>query len=83
MFNEIDSYLKEKYTTYYATKNKEFSIATSIGWKKLGYYIEELNIAIEFNGDIFHGNPVYFRKEDTLIHLILRLLLKICGIMII
>ena len=30
MFNEIDSYLKEKYTTYYATKNKEFSIATSM-----------------------------------------------------
>jgi hypothetical protein len=64
LFEKIDSFLNEKYTTYYATKNTEFGVHTSDGYKKMDYYIKELKICIEFNGDIFHGNPLYFEKTD-------------------
>ena len=55
-FNELDQYLNNNYTTYYATKNTEISR----GKYRLDYYIKELNICIEFNGDHFHGNPNKF-----------------------
>ena len=31
---------------------------------KIDYYIKELNIDIEFNGDIFHANPKIFKTDD-------------------
>ena len=31
----------------------------------LDYYIKELNIDVEFNGDIFHANPKIFKADDT------------------
>ena len=63
LFREIDEYLK-KYKTYFATKNTEFAVNTTKGYKKLDYFIKDLNICIEFNGDLFHGNPIYFKKYD-------------------
>ena len=38
---------------------------TSIGYKKIDFYIKELKIAIEFNGNLFHANPKYFKKNDN------------------
>ena len=29
------------------------------------FYIEELNIAIEFNGDVWHANPEIFNENDS------------------
>ena len=29
------------------------------------FYIRELNIGIEFNGDIWHANPKKYKSEDT------------------
>ena len=55
-FDELDQYLNNNYTTYYATKNTEISR----GKYRLDYYIKELNICIEFNGDNWHGNPNKF-----------------------
>ncbi len=37
---------------------------TSIGYLKLDYFIKELNIAIEFNGNTFHGNPKFYIDTD-------------------
>jgi hypothetical protein len=63
-FNKLDKILREKYTTYYATKNTEFGVNLSIGYVKLDYYIKELNLCIEFNGDLFHANPKVYKKDD-------------------
>lgn len=30
----------------------------------MDYFIEELNIAIEFNGNVFHANPRLYNKND-------------------
>jgi|AntAceMinimDraft_18_1070375.scaffolds.fasta_scaffold08879_6 hypothetical protein len=65
LFNLIDEVIGAKYKTYYALKNYEYGVHTSIGYKKIDYYIKELKIAIEFNGNIFHGNPLYFNEYDN------------------
>lgn len=63
VFNKIDEYFSNKYKTYFATKNGEFGKLTSIGYKKIDYYIAEEKIAIEYNGEIFHAGK-NFEDED-------------------
>jgi hypothetical protein len=64
IFKKIDEFLDNKYTTYYETKNKEYLVILSIGCIKLDYFIKELNICIEYNGIIFHGDPKIFKEND-------------------
>lgn len=65
LFTELDKYLANKYTTYYATKNHEYQVNLITGkYIFLDYYIKELNIDVEFNGDIFHANPKLFKADD-------------------
>ena len=65
-FKKLDSYLTPKYTTYFAEKNNGGEIfrcgKNQIYY--LDYYIEELNMDIEFNGDAWHGNPNIFKSTD-------------------
>lgn len=63
LFRNIDIFLN-KYTTYYATKNNEFILKNIDSEYYLDYFIEELNIAIEFNGDMWHGNPELYNEYD-------------------
>lgn len=64
-FNELDKYISPKYTTYYATKNGEWFIHDK-GYPimYLDYYIKELNICIEFNGEVFHADPNLFEANE-------------------
>lgn len=65
LFDDIDQYLGNKYTTYYATKGDgEWFVNCGDHVYFLDYYIKELNICIEFNGDAWHGNPNKFNKTD-------------------
>jgi hypothetical protein len=64
LFKNVDSCLNN-YSTYYATKNNEYCLKTDNIIYYLDYYIEKLNIAIEFNGDIWHGNPTIFNENDN------------------
>lgn len=64
LFNELDEYLGKKYTTYYATKNNEYSFKIIDKYVCLDYFIKELNICIEYNGSIFHGEPRLFNDND-------------------
>lgn len=65
-FKEIDSLLNGEYTTYYSDKNgKEFAKLLSNGrYVYLDFYIKELNLNIEFNGNLFHANPKMFKEND-------------------
>jgi G:T-mismatch repair DNA endonuclease (very short patch repair protein) len=51
--------------TYYATKNKEFGRYSPFGYYFFDYVNTDRKKIIEFNGDIFHGNPIIFSKNDT------------------
>jgi hypothetical protein len=64
-FEKLDKYF-EGYTTYYYNKNKkEFGKLLSNGkYIFIDYFILELNLAIEYNGDIWHANPLYFKEND-------------------
>ena len=65
LFQIIDCYIADKYTTYYATKGDgEWFIKGKEQVYYLDYYIKELNICIEFNGNAWHGNPKIFAKDD-------------------
>lgn len=65
LFNDLDRYLSNKYTTYYATKdNGEWFVRGKNQVYYLDYFIYELNICIEFNGDSWHGNPRIFNPEE-------------------
>lgn len=65
-FDRIDLILGKKYKTYYYNKcDFEFGKLLSNGkYVFLDYFIEDLNICIEYYGDIWHGNPKKFKKED-------------------
>lgn len=62
----LDKYLCDKYTTYYYQKNgKEFGKMLSNGrYVFLDYFIKEIKLDIEYNGDIFHANPKFYKKDD-------------------
>lgn len=62
-FTLIDSYIGQKYTTYFGSKNVEYGVHLGDSYAKLDYYILELNLCIEFNGTTFHADPRVY--EDT------------------
>lgn len=65
LFDSIDKHLSKKYTTYYATKNDgEWFVKGKEQVYYLDYFIKELNICIEFNGNSWHGNPNMFKPTD-------------------
>ena len=64
LFRELDKYLCPKYNTFYASKNYEIEKQINNSIYKLDYFIEELNICIEFNGSIFHADPRIFNDSD-------------------
>lgn len=65
-FNELDKILGQKYKTYYASKNTEYGVMLlNKQYIKLDYFIEDLNLCIEFNGDCFHANPKKYKENDT------------------
>lgn len=64
-FDEIDKYISQKYTTYYATKNHEYGVNLyNNDYIRLDYFILELNLCIEFNGTYFHADPRFFTEND-------------------
>lgn len=65
-FRDVDSIINEKYHTYFKTKNYEFDIKHNYDVYFLDYYIEELKICIEFNGDYWHANPKIYKPEDNI-----------------
>ena len=67
LFKELDKYLSNKYTTYFAAKNENGEFGINLGHKYifLDYYIKELKICVEFNGTFFHGDPRIFKANDT------------------
>lgn len=62
LFDEIDQF---NTYTYYATKNKEFVLNTDIGVFFFDYVNIKSKKIIEFNGDIYHGNPTIYKSDDT------------------
>lgn len=65
-FIKIDKILENKYVTYFATKNQEkcFYLDSINRFAFLDYFIEELNVCIEFNGTIYHGDPRIFEAKS-------------------
>ena len=65
-FSILDKQIFNKYKTYFYQKNgKEFAKLLSNGrYVFLDYFIKELNLDIEYNGDVFHANPSIYKKDD-------------------
>lgn len=63
--DSIDAFFSKNYNTYYARKNYEYTVysETLNRCYLVDYYIEELKVCIEFNGDYFHANPKKYGPE--------------------
>jgi hypothetical protein len=62
LFKAID----DSKSSYYATKNREFVTSNGNGGSYFYDYVDvRTKKIIEFNGDIFHGNPKIYTKKDT------------------
>jgi len=65
LFNTLVYKLKKDYKYYYATnENKEYTIYSDDKHYYLDFYIEELKLCIEFNGDLWHANPNKYKERD-------------------
>jgi hypothetical protein len=64
-FDRLDHYFNNLFNTRYSKKNKEsiFYIDEIKKTYSVDYYIEELNLAIEFNGDYYHANPNKYHAD--------------------
>jgi len=66
-FKKIDLILGKRYKTYFFDKNEEYCIFDDdLGFIFLDYYIKDLNVSIEFNGDIWHANPTKYKEDDII-----------------
>lgn len=63
-FDRLDAILSKDHDTYYYSKNKEYPIECGNIVYHLDYYIKDLNICIEFNGSIFHGDPRIYEDNE-------------------
>lgn len=64
-FKTIDKTFSTNFKTFYASKNTEWIIYLE-GIKKclmLDYFIKDLKVCIEFNGDYYHANPKKYHKD--------------------
>jgi hypothetical protein len=66
VFDRIDMILGKKYKTYYYKKDGfEFGKLLSNGrYVFLDYYILDLNICIEYYGNVWHANPNFYKYND-------------------
>lgn len=64
LFQNLDVYLKDKYSTYYFSKNGEYTVENPTGAYRLDFFIKELNICIEFNGSCYHGDERLYKDND-------------------
>jgi len=66
LFYKIEERLDFEHKSYFADKNKEFGkFRKDTGtYYKYDYVISDLKICIEFNGDIYHGNPTTHKPSD-------------------
>jgi hypothetical protein len=64
-FDNLDILIGTKFNTSYSRKNREriFYIEEFNKAYSVDYYIEELNLAIEFNGDYYHANPKKYKCD--------------------
>lgn len=64
---KLDKEISKDFKTYFYEKcnNKEYGKMLSTGrYVFIDYYIKELNLGIEYNGDVFHANPKKFKHDD-------------------
>jgi len=64
-FDRLDQHFNNLFNNRYSKKNKEsiFYIDEINKTYSVDYYIEELNLAIEFNGDYYHANPNKYNAD--------------------
>lgn len=65
LFAQIESLISNDRVSFlYLPKNSELLLENKSRFYKYDFCIPELKFIIEFNGDIFHGNPQLFNESD-------------------
>ena len=68
LFRKIDALIGDKHDTYFATKNDgEYEVfLENDKYVFIDYFIKDLNVAIEFNGRVFHADPRFYKADDII-----------------
>lgn len=70
LFREIEKILKEHNIDidhiYYHSKNKEFGLMDDNRYYKYDFVDTINKVAIEFNGDYWHANPIKYKPDDLI-----------------
>ena len=61
----MPEHLKDK--CYFKELNKEFLVSVNNIFYLYDFVISNINLCIEFNGDIWHANPNKYKKDDTVL----------------
>ena len=65
LFAQIESLINNDRVSFlYLPKNSELLLENKSRFYKYDFCIPELKFIIEFNGDVFHGNPQLFNESD-------------------
>ena len=65
LFAQIESSINNEGVSFlYLPKNYELLLENKSKFYKYDFCIPELKFIIEFNGDVFHGNPQLFNESD-------------------
>lgn len=64
LFQILDEKLGDGHITHFATKDYEVEKQYGSLTYKLDYFVEDLNVCVEFNGSIFHADPRLFKDDD-------------------
>jgi hypothetical protein len=62
LFKELDEIINKD--SFYGSKNHEYVVENKNKIVLLDYYIPELKLNVEFDGDLWHANPNNFNKDD-------------------
>ena len=63
IYHKMPEHLKDK--CYFKELNKEFLVSVNNIFYLYDFVISNINLCIEFNGDIWHAYPNKYKKDDT------------------
>ena len=67
IFNTLYNLIEVKDNIFYYTLNNEYSVIANNKGYNLDFYDKTKNLIIEFLGDYWHANPLFYKEDDKFI----------------
>jgi len=64
LFDSLKEKINNDYTYYYINDKQEYFFKNGNIFYLVDFFIKELSLVIEFNGDMWHANPLIYKEND-------------------